>query len=246
MAQVAGIAVKPLRIAGEDVSDGESRTIHSPWDGEAVASVPVVGADETRAAIDAAAGAMRTPMHAYERGEVLERAAATLRARREELSLLLAREIGKPRKQAEVEVDRCVQTLTFSAIEARTLAGTGISVGAHPAGAGKRGYTIRVPLGVVGAITPFNFPLNLAAHKIGPAIAAGCAAVLKPAGVAPLAAIEPVRILHEAGLPAERLSGVSGSAREIGRAPGEGEPVRMITFTGSGVVGCERPGAVRT
>ena len=239
MAQVAGIAVKPLSIAGEDVGDGESRTIHSPWDGEAVASVPVVGADETRAAIDAAAAAMRTPMHAYERGEILERAAATLHARREELALLLAREIGKPRKQAEVEVDRCVQTLTFSAIEARTLAGTGVSVGAHPAGAGKRGYTIRVPLGVVGAITPFNFPLNLAAHKIGPAIAAGCAAVLKPAGVAPLAAIELVRILHEAGLPAERLSVVSGSASEIGRVLVEDERVRMITFTGSAEVGWE-------
>jgi acyl-CoA reductase-like NAD-dependent aldehyde dehydrogenase len=238
MTQVeSGVVVTPVRVAGNEIRDGEVRTVRSPWDGETVGAIPTVGADETRAAVAAAAEAMREPLAAYERGRILDRAATLVHERRAEIARLLAREIGKPLKQALVEADRCVQTLTFSAIEARTLAGTGVPVDAHPAGKGKRGWTIRVPRGVVGAITPFNFPLNLAAHKIGPAIAAGCGAVLKPAGVAPLAAIELVRILHEAGLPPERLSVVTGPAGEIGDVLVEDERVRMITFTGSAEVG---------
>jgi acyl-CoA reductase-like NAD-dependent aldehyde dehydrogenase len=185
---------------------------------------------------------MRQGLPAHERAEILDRAADAIRQRREELARLLSREIGKPLKQAFVEVDRCVQTLTFSAIEARTLAGRGIPLDAHPAGVGRRGYTIRVPIGVIGAITPFNFPLNLAAHKIGPAVAAGCGAVLKPASLAPLAAIELVRTLHEAGLPPELLSVVTGPAGEIGDALVADRRVRMLTFTGSASVGWELAG----
>jgi acyl-CoA reductase-like NAD-dependent aldehyde dehydrogenase len=236
------VPVQALSVGGETLTGDETRVIQAPWDGAAIAAVPLVGATETRAAVEAAAEAMREPLPAHERGEVLDRAAATVRDRREELARLLSREIGKPLKQALVEVDRCAQTLIFSAIEARTLAGRGIPVDAHPAGAGRRGYTIRVPIGVVGAITPFNFPLNLAAHKVGPAVAAGCATVLKPAAVAPLAAIELVRILHDAGLPPELLSVVTGPAGEIGDVLVEDERVRMITFTGSAEVGWELAG----
>jgi acyl-CoA reductase-like NAD-dependent aldehyde dehydrogenase len=231
------VGLRSLTIAGEAVTTGETRTVRSPWDGSAIAAVPVVTADETRAAVEAAAQAMRKPLAAYERGEILDRAAATIRSGREELAHLLAREIGKPLKQALVEVDRCVQTLTFSAIEARTLAGRGIPVDAHPAGVGHRGHTIRVPIGVVGAITPFNFPLNLAAHKVAPAIAAGCGVVLKPAAVAPLAALELVGALTDAGLPPGWLSIVTGPAGEIGDVLVEDERVRLITFTGSAQVG---------
>jgi acyl-CoA reductase-like NAD-dependent aldehyde dehydrogenase len=231
------VELRALTIAGEAVTTPDTRIVRSPWDGLAIAAVPVAGADETRAAVDAAADAMRTPLAAHERAEILDRAAAIIRERREELALLLAREIGKPLKQALVEVDRCVQTITFSAIEARTLAGRGIPLDAHPAGVGRRGHTIRVPIGVVGAITPFNFPLNLAAHKVAPAIAAGCGVVLKPAAVAPLAAIELVDILHEAELPPGWLSVVTGPAGEIGDVLVEDERVRLITFTGSAEVG---------
>ena len=179
MAEVeTSVPVKQLSVAGEALTTEETRVVRSPWDGVPVAAVPVVGALETGAAIDAAARAMATPLPAHERAEILDRAATATRERREKLARLLAREIGKPLKQALMEVDRCVQTLTFSAIEARTLAGRGIALDAHPAGIGRRGYTIRVPIGVIAAITPFNFPLNLAAHKVGPAIAAGCASVL--------------------------------------------------------------------
>ena len=238
MAQVeTSVPVKPLSVAGEALTTEETRVVRSPWDGASVAAVPVVGALETRAAIDAAAQAMATPLPAHERAEILDRAATATRERRDDLARLLAREIGKPLKQALMEVDRCVQTLIFSAIEARTVAGRGIALDAHPAGIGRRGYTIRVPIGVIAAITPFNFPLNLAAHKVGPALAAGCGTVLKPAGVAPLAAIELVDLLHEAGLPRELLSVVTGPAEEIGDVLVEDERVRMITFTGSAEVG---------
>ena len=243
MAQVEStVPVQALTVGGETLTGGETRIVRAPWDGVAIAAVPLVGAEETRSAVAAAARAMRTPLPAHERAEILDRAAATIRERREDLARLLSREIGKPLKQALVEVDRCVQTLTFSAIEARTLAGRGIPVDAHPAGTGRRGYTIRVPIGVVAAITPFNFPLNLAAHKVGPAVAAGCGTVLKPAAVAPLAAIELVRILHEAGLPPELLSVVTGPASEIGDVLVADEQVRMITFTGSAEVGWDLAG----
>src|SRR5437763_5591425 len=243
MAQVEStVPVQALTVGGKTLTGDETRVVRAPWDGAAIAAVPLVGATETRRAVAAAAQAMREPLPAHERAEIRDRAGATIRERREELARLLSREIGKPLKQALAEVDRCVQTLTFSAIEARTLAGRGIPLDAHPAGTGRRGYTIRVPIGVVAAITPFNFPLNLAAHKVGPAVAAGCGTVLKPAAVAPLAAIELVRVLHEAGLPPELLSVVTGPASEIGDVLVADERVRMITFTGSAEVGWELAG----
>jgi acyl-CoA reductase-like NAD-dependent aldehyde dehydrogenase len=240
MAQAAGeVQLRPLIIGGREVTTAETREIRSPWDGKPVGAVPVVGQSEARAAIDEAAEGMKGPLPAFERALVLERAASTLRDRREATARLLAQEIGKPVKQALVEVDRCVQTLTFSSVEARTLAGRGVPLDAHPSGVDRRGYTIRVPIGVVAAITPFNFPLNLAAHKVAPAIAAGCASVLKPASAAPLTAIELVGILHESGLPREWLSVVTGPAGEIGDVFVADERVRMITFTGSAEVGWE-------
>jgi acyl-CoA reductase-like NAD-dependent aldehyde dehydrogenase len=243
MAQVeSAVPVQALTVGGETLTGNETRVVRAPWDGAAIAAVPLVGAAETSMAVAAAARAMGKPLPAHERAEILDRAAATIRDRREELARRLSREIGKPLKQALVEVDRCAQTLIFSAVEARTLAGRGIPVDAHPAGAGRRGYTIRVPIGVVGAITPFNFPLNLAAHKVGPAVAAGCGTVLKPAAAAPLAAIELARILHDAGLPPELLSVVTGPASEIGDVLVEDDRVRMITFTGSAEVGWELAG----
>jgi acyl-CoA reductase-like NAD-dependent aldehyde dehydrogenase len=246
MAQVdTSVPVRALTVAGETLTTAETHVVRSPWGGAEIAAVPVVGAAETTRAVAAAARAMRTPLPAHERAEILERAAAIVKGRRQELARLLAREIGKPLKLALVEVDRCVQTLAFSAVEARTLAGRGVPLDAHPAGTGRRGYTIRVPIGVVAAITPFNFPLNLAAHKVGPAVAAGCGAVLKPASVAPLAAIELVAILHEAGLPRELLSIVTGPAAEIGNVFVDDDRVRMITFTGSADVGWELAGRAR-
>lgn len=236
MAQEA-LSVSPLSVGGVEVTEGEMNVVRSPWDGRTVGAAPVVGPDAALAAIDAAAEAMRAPLPAFERALVLDRAAADIRGRREGFARLLASEAGKPVKQALVEVDRCVQTLTFSAAEARTLAGRGVPMDAHPSGTGHRGFTIRVPVGVVAAITPFNFPLNLAAHKVGPAIAAGCGVVLKPATRVPLTAIELVRTLHRAGLPPALLSVIVGPSKEIADVFADDPRVGMITFTGSSEVG---------
>src|SRR6266511_937938 len=156
---------------------------------------------------------------------------------RQELARTLALEAGKPITQALVEVDRAVQTVTFSAVEARTLAGRGVVVDAHPAGVGRRGWTIRVPIGVVGAITPFNFPLNLAAHKVAPAIAAGCGVVLKPPRQTPLTGIQLAEVLYRAGLPQPWLAVIVGPAAELVDVLVADPRVAMLTFTGSSEVG---------
>jgi acyl-CoA reductase-like NAD-dependent aldehyde dehydrogenase len=231
------IQVTPLHVAGEAVAGGETLEVRSPFDQQHVGTVPVVGADAARAAVDAAAAAMAAGLPSHERAAILDRAAAIMRDRRQELARTLALEAGKPITQALVEVDRAVQTVTFSAVEARTLAGRGVVVDAHPAGVGRRGWTIRVPIGVVGAITPFNFPLNLAAHKVAPAIAAGCGVVLKPPRQTPLTGIQLAEVLYQAGLPQPWLSVIVGPAAELVDVLVADPRVAMLTFTGSSEVG---------
>ncbi len=237
---VLSTAILPFRpdlfSAGEKLV-GDSMDVRSPWDGSVVGVVPTGGRSETADAIDAAHDATRNPLPAYRRAEILDGAAARTEANRDALARILALEIGKPVSQALIEVDRCVQTFRFSAAEARTLTGTGVAFDAHPAGVGHRGFTIRVPIGVIGAITPFNFPLNLAAHKVGPAVATGCGVVLKPSREAPLAAAALAYILYDAGLPREALSVVVGSSSKIGDTLIADNRVGMITFTGSSEVG---------
>ena len=231
------IQVTPLHVAGEIVAGGPTLDVQSPFDGSLVGTVPVVGADAAKAAVDAAAEAMAAGLPSHERAGILDRAAAILRDRRQELARTLALEAGKPLSQALVEVDRAVQTVTFSAVEARTLAGTGVVVDAHPAGVGRRGWTIRVPIGVIGAITPFNFPLNLAAHKLAPAIAAGCGVVLKPPRQTPLTGLQLAEVFYQAGLPKPWLSVIVGPAAELVDVLVDDRRVAMLTFTGSSEVG---------
>ncbi len=168
---------------------------------------------------------------------LLDRAAALVRERRDDLALAIAAEAGKPLKTATVEAERCVDTLTFSATEARKLTGGTVPMEASAAGVGKLGVMLRVPYGVVGAISPFNFPLNLVAHKLGPAIAAGNAIVLKPAGQTPISALKLAEILVEAGLPDGWLSVIPGPGKEVGNAIVEHELTRALSFTGSADVG---------
>ena len=210
--------LRPRVLVATEKATGDPIEVSSPWDGRVVGEVPTVGRAATEAAIDTSYAAMQTGLPAFERADILDGASNDIRKRREEFARILSLEIGKPFTQALVEVDRCVQTLKFSAVEARTLTGTGVAFDAHPAGVGRRGFTIRVPIGVIGAIAPFNFPLNLAAHKIGPAIAAGCGVVVKPSREAPLAVAELANALYDAGLPVEWLSVVVGPAAEIADA----------------------------
>jgi acyl-CoA reductase-like NAD-dependent aldehyde dehydrogenase len=227
----------PLLIAGEHLATGTTRSIYSPWDGSEVATVSVGGRAEALRAVDAAADAMKEGLATHERAAILDRAALGVEDRADELATIMALEIGKPVTAAHVEIGRCVETLRFSAAAARALSGRVIQMDAHRAGPNHLGFTLRVPIGVVAAITPFNFPLNLAAHKVGPALAAGCATVLKPPSGAPLTNLVLTEILWDAGLPPGWLSVVVGNSAEIGDVFVEDDRVRAITFTGSSKVG---------
>src|SRR5918911_3554464 len=228
---------RKLLIGGEWVETGDWIDVRSPYSGETVGRVAKAGADETRRAVDAAEQAMSEPLAAHKRAEILVRVAGALGRRHDEVARLISDEAGKPMKAARVEAKRAMSTYTFAAVEARKLAGEVVPMDASPAGVGKVAITIRSPIGVVGAISPFNFPLNLVAHKIAPALAAGCAVVLKPAGQTPLSALLLAELEHEAGLPPGWVNVVVGPASEIGDVLVEDDRVKLITFTGSGTVG---------
>ena len=227
-----------LLAAGEWVETGEWGEVKSPYDGTVVGRV----AEGDAALVDRASKAAQESFESadfpqHERAAVLDRAAELVGQRVEDLALTIAAEAGKPLKTARVEAARTVDTLTFSATEARKLTGGTVPMEASPAGVGKLGVMLRVPYGVVGAISPFNFPLNLVAHKLGPAIAAGNAIVLKPAGQTPISALKLAEVLVEAGLPQGWLSVIPGPGREVGNAIVEHELTRALTFTGSAGVG---------
>jgi acyl-CoA reductase-like NAD-dependent aldehyde dehydrogenase len=236
--RVATTAVdRSLLINGQPVETGEWTDVSSPYSGDVIGRVAKGGAGETRAALDAAETAMRTPLPAHERARILDTVAHLLDERSEEAARQISAEAGKPLKAARVEAQRAVSTYTFAAVEARRLAGEVVPMDASPAGEGKLALTLRLPIGIVGAISPFNFPLNLVAHKIAPALAAGCAVVLKPASATPFSAFFLADLEHEAGLPPGWLNVVAGSASAIGDVLVADERVKLITFTGSSGVG---------
>jgi acyl-CoA reductase-like NAD-dependent aldehyde dehydrogenase len=211
--------------------------VTSPYSGEVVGSVPKGGAEEARRAVDAAAAVLAEPLPAHERARILDRVSQLLAERHDEAARLISAEAGKPMKAARAEAQRAASTYTFAAVEARKLTGEMVPMDASAAGQGKLAFTLRLPIGVVGAISPFNFPMNLVAHKIAPALAAGCPVVLKPASTTPLSAHFLAELERDAGLPDGWLTVISGSAAAIGDVLVEDERVKLITFTGSGDVG---------
>ncbi|MEV6344696.1 aldehyde dehydrogenase family protein [Actinoplanes sp. NPDC051851] len=228
----------PARIGGRPVGAAEWIEVRSPYDGTPVGRVPALTAAHVAEACTAAAAVLARrdfPQHA--RAEVLERAAGLLTERTEEFAVTVAREAGKPIADARGETARCADTLRFAAVEARKLAGEMIPMDASRAAAGRLGLAVRHPAGVVAAITPFNFPLNLVAHKIGPAIAAGCPVVLKPAELTPISAIRLVDLLVEAGLPEDWISVVTGTGPATGEPLVEHPVPAVVSFTGSVAVG---------
>ncbi len=228
---------KKLLLAGDWIETGDWLEVRSPYSGGVVGRVAKAGAAEARRAVDAAESAMRAPLPAHERAAILDRVAGLLGPRGDEAAQLISAEAGKPLKAARVEASRAMSTFTFAAVEARKLAGEMVPMDASQAGAGKLALTLRRPIGVVGAISPFNFPLNLVAHKLAPALAAGCAVVLKPASQTPFSALLLAELMTEAGLPPGWLNVLVGPAPAIGDVLVEDERVRAITFTGSGEVG---------
>ncbi|MGC8916483.1 MAG: aldehyde dehydrogenase family protein [Thermoanaerobaculum sp.] len=229
---------QPLLVGGTPQQGERTLVVKSPFDQQPVAEVAQAGAAQLRHAVDSAvnARARTAEMPAHQRASVLEAAAARVRHEREALASLLVEEAGKPLALARVEADRCVETLLESARVARTSHGELLDLSRFPSGQGRWGLLRRVPVGVVAGVTPFNFPLNLVAHKLGPAVAAGCPIVLKPASQTPSPALYLARILVESGLPPEAISVVPcpGPAFEPVLSSPE---VRLVTFTGSASVG---------
>ena len=222
-----------------DSTNPATISVRSPYDGSVIGVIPSqTAADVGRAVAVAKAALARGVMPLWQRAQILDLAAQRLAARRDEFAEIIAREAAKPIKTARVEAERAVGTFLFSAAEARKLAGDMIPLDAISAGEGKIGFTLRVPIGVVGAIAPFNFPLNLVAHKVGPAIAAGCPVVLKPASQTPFSSLRLAEMLiEECGLPADYLQVITGGGGTVGNAIVDHPDIALITFTGSPEVG---------
>lgn len=232
-----GVRERGVLIGQDEQEADRQHEVRSPFDGALIGRVGQASAYQARAAVELAHRALGAPLPAHERAAILERVADALEVHREDLAALICGEVGKPIVMARSEVDRAVSTYRISAAVARTLTGHVVPMDATAAGVGKIGYTVPHPLGVVTAITPFNFPLNLAAHKLAPALAAGCPVVLKPAPQAPLTAFLLADICAEAGLPPGYLSVVAGEPEDISEVIVNDPRVAAVSFTGSTAVG---------
>ncbi|MBM7551208.1 aldehyde dehydrogenase family protein [Thalassobacillus pellis] len=196
------------------------------------------GEKEVDEATEAAQSAFKDKqMPPYKRYQILKRVSELLQENKDTLAENLSIEAGKPLKQARTEVDRATQTFELSAEEAKRIHGEGVPVDAAPGSENRMAYTLKVPVGVIGAITPFNFPINLVAHKIAPAIAAGNAVVLKPASKTPVSALKLAELFQEAGLPDGFLNVIVGSGSEVGQQMMEDKRINAYTFTGSAEIG---------
>ncbi|MBM4005553.1 MAG: aldehyde dehydrogenase family protein [Planctomycetes bacterium] len=226
-------------VAGEWVAGEQQFEVRNPFDGSVIDTVPSASASDLERALAGmvrGAVAMRK-MPAYDRGAILRRAGEIMSARQAELGSLISREEGKTVAEGQFEVGRAIETMMLSAEEARRMNGEVLPLDAAPGGGDRLGFTVRVPCGIVAAITPFNFPLNLVCHKVGPALAAGNAVIVKPASDTPLSALQLVKFLLEAGLPADAIACVTGRGRAIGDQLCRDSRVRKISFTGSSEVG---------
>ena len=228
-----------MYLHGTWVDKPETMPVLNPFDQSVIDTVPRgTAADVGLAITSAVRGAkVMAKMPAHQRYTILRRAADLIAQRAEDLALTITREEGKILAEARGEVQRAIQTITLSSEEAKRLHGETVPLDAAPGMVSQFGFTIRVPVGVVAAISPFNFPLNLVCHKVGPALAAGNSVVLKPAGDTPLSALKLTEILLEAGVPEEAIQCVTGPGSEIGDAITGDPRVRKITFTGSRDVG---------
>ncbi|MDQ7843700.1 MAG: aldehyde dehydrogenase family protein [Armatimonadota bacterium] len=230
---------RKLYIGGRWTGGGEVIPVRNKYSGEIIGTIPSATRDDVDAAVAAAlrAAPLMAEMPAHRRAAILQAAAAGIRARREEFARTIAAEAGKALKYARIEVDRGISTFTFAAEEAKRLHGETVPLDAAAAGEGYFGFFVRRPVGVVAAITPFNFPLNLVAHKVAPALAAGNSVVLKPASWTPLTAVLLVETLIEAGLPPGAINLVAGPGGTVGEWLVTDPRVAKVTFTGSADVG---------
>jgi acyl-CoA reductase-like NAD-dependent aldehyde dehydrogenase len=239
MATIAGAKPHPIFLAGRWVESSDRLEITNPARPDQPAGATFNATPEQYdEAVEAAVKAFETTRHlpAYERGRILRDISAGIRARREELGRLMSLEAGKPIRDALIEVDRAVLTFRLGAEEAERMVGEVIPLDLMPASKDRVGITRRFPIGPVAGISPFNFPLNLAAHKISPAIAAGNSIVLKPPSKDPLTMLTVAEIIDAAGVPEGAVS-ILPMTRELGDRMVEDERFKLLTFTGSPSVG---------
>ncbi|QID33284.1 aldehyde dehydrogenase family protein [Pampinifervens florentissimum] len=227
-----------LLLGGEWVSKEEKLPVVYPYTGEVVAEVSKASEEDVYKAIEVAKEGYEklSALTPYERYEILMRASQLLKQRAEDFAKSLVLEVGKTIREARTEVQRAIQTLIFSAEEARRIGGEVIPIDAHPNGKSKIGFYLRQPVGIVSAITPFNFPLNLSMHKVAPALACGNAVILKPSERTPLTPLMLGEVLLEAGLPPQALSILPGYG-DVGKAMTTHPDVRVVSFTGSRKIG---------
>ncbi|TBL78561.1 aldehyde dehydrogenase family protein [Paenibacillus thalictri] len=230
---------KQLWINGQWVAADRTYPLHSPYDGKLLAHIAKASPSDVERAVAGANEAFQRmkELPAHRRADILYGVVQLMIDKKEELAQICSAEAGKPIRTARAEIERTIATYRFSAEEAKRLYGETIPMDAAPGGENRLGFTWREPLGVVTAISPFNFPFNLVAHKLGPALAAGNTVVLKPAEQTPLSSLAIAELFHQAGLPEGALQVVTGSGRELGDALVTDPHVRKITFTGSSAVG---------
>jgi len=228
-----------LWINGQWEEAKETYDLTAPYTGEVIAKVAKASVQDVERAIQGAHEAFQTlkKTSAYERAEILYKVVDIMKKRKQEFAEILANEAGKPITAGLAELDRTIATYQFSAEAAKNVFGETVPMDAAPGGKNRLGFTKRIPLGVVSAITPFNFPFNLVAHKLGPAFAVGNTVVLKPATQTPLSALAMAEIFKEAGLPDGALQIVTGSGGELSDVLVTHPFVKKVTFTGSGAVG---------
>jgi acyl-CoA reductase-like NAD-dependent aldehyde dehydrogenase len=239
MTTATGAKPHPIFLAGEWVESDDPLVVTNPADPDNPAgSTFHATPGQYEAAVEAAVAAFETTRHlpAYERGRILREISTGIAARREELGRLITLESGKPIRDALVEADRAVLTFRLGAEEAERMVGETIPLDLMPSSKGRLGITRRFPVGPVAAISPFNFPLNLAAHKLAPAIAAGCPILLKPPSKDPLTMLTVAEIIEAAGVPAGSVS-ILPMSRELGDRMVSDERFKLLTFTGSPSVG---------
>ncbi len=235
----------PLWINGEPWDTSTRLAVTDKATGTPWATVSQAGPREVDAAVTAASQAFaHKRLSVMQRHDILMAAASLIHAQRDELALIMAYEAGKPLREARAEVERAADTFTWSAEEARRIHGEMVPLEATAGSENRLAFTLRVPVGVVCAITPFNFPINLVAHKVAPALAAGNAVVLKPASYTPVIAVKLCAILKEAGLPPGWLNLVVGPGDSVGHALVNDQRIGFYTFTGSKAVGEALKGAV--
>ncbi|SDI05923.1 aldehyde dehydrogenase family protein [Alteribacillus bidgolensis] len=231
--------LKGLFLNGEEKITNNTYPLYHPHTEEKIANITQGTQEDMKEAISAAHNnfAEMKALTSNQRANILFEAADRLLERQEEAAQIISKEASKPIKAARGEVNRTIQTLRFSGEEAKRLNGEYLSLDAAEGGEGRDAFTIHEPLGVIGAITPFNFPLNLTTHKVGPAVAAGNPVVIKPAEQTPLSSILLAEILTQSGLPKGAIAVIPGDGPALGEVMNQDERVKKISFTGSPEVG---------